>query len=242
MRAIQSTAWIALICVMGALGCAELSATRQGRPGGQEAASAQVIVATDSSWQALAANKPFVTHTGEGEETRRWAAPNYGTRDWLPVTSHIDRTGESGQFDGSAWVWYPEREFAFGEANAIANRRRVVHLRREFEVPGDASDLATAYVDVMASGAIAVQVFVNGHAVKPGGEGDAPPEGYRRTEHGALPDMRPRRYPIGPNLQDGANAIGILAITRLGSNDDGVSTPNFVRDGVIAKAVLDPGL
>ena len=239
MRAIQSAAWIALICVAGALGCAELTTTRQDLGGVQEsAAAAEVIVATDASWQALAANKPFVTHTGDGEATRRWAAPNYGTGDWLPVISNIDHTGESGQFDGSAWVWYPEREFVFGESNAIANSRRVVHLRREFEVAGDADGLADAYVDVMASGAIAVQVFVNGHAVKPGGAGDAAPEGYRRTEHGALPDMRPRGYPIGANLQDGANAIGILATARLGSNDDGLSTPNCVRDGVIAKVVV----
>ena len=235
MRASGAMVLGVVACVVVAAGCARLPGTspRVGRSEDGAAAGAAVesIVPTDGSWQTLAANMPLATLLTQDSRERRWAATNYGTRDWLPAISGAGPGGEGGRFDGSRWVWYPEREFEFGGANSIPSSRGVVHLRREFDTRRDVADLKEAYVDVMVSGAIAVEVFVNGRAVNAEErEGD--------WLAGTPQDMAPRRYPLARELQDGVNVVGIQATPHMGSDAHRRATPNFVRHGVIAKIVV----
>jgi hypothetical protein len=227
VRATRRTVWGVVACVVVA-GCARLPGIPT--PGGG-VAGGERIIPTDASWRTLAANMPLITLPDQDTRERRWAAPNYGTRDWLPAIAGAGPAGESERFGGSKWVWYPEREFVFGGPNSIPPSRGVVHLRREFDTHRDIASLSDAYVDVMASGAIAVRVFVNGRAVQPEErDGD-----WRRD---SPQDMAPRRYPIAAELRDGANVVGIQATPHMGRNADGHPVPNYVRDGVIAKIVV----
>jgi hypothetical protein len=237
VRATQATLWGAVMCA-AALGCATLTPTT-GRDESvvQADADVEITIPTDETWRALAANMPFGNVAGHDDDERRWAAPNYGTRDWLPAISHAGPAAEGEQFEGSRWLWYPEREFVFGGANSIPNTRRVVHLRREFHAPHGADQLTDAYVDVMTSGSIAIEVFVNGDAVKAreqdGEVAVGALQGDERMRHAT-----PRRYFLGEHVREGANAIGIQATATVGADEDGASVPNYVRDGVIAMIVV----
>ena len=216
-------------------------------------ATVEAVIHTDEAWKALAVNKPLGNVNARSDVKQRWASPNYGTRDWLPAIAGggIDPE-EWEEFRGSKWVWYAESEFTFGGVNSIPGNRKVVHLRREFYNADAAGDLVDTYLDVITSGNISVQVYVNGSRLRLDmGKGDVGEETQKERErridqeqrrrvriNPGTPDMVLFRYGFGEHLLYGKNVIGIRATTHLENNVNGGPVKNYVRNGLIAKVTV----
>jgi hypothetical protein len=235
-----------MACLVASLGCAQLAEmTGMNEMAIPAGATVEAVIHTDEAWKALAVNKPLGNVNARSDVKQRWASPNYGTRDWLPAIAGggIDPE-EWEEFRGSKWVWYAESEFTFGGVNSIPGNRKVVHLRREFYNADAAGDLVDTYLDVMTSGNISVQVFVNGSRLRLDmGKGDVSEEtqkerARRARRNPGTPDMVLFRYGFGEYLLYGKNVIGIQATTHLENNVNGRPVKNYVRDGVIAKVTV----
>ncbi|MBT3267542.1 hypothetical protein HN371_10335 [Candidatus Poribacteria bacterium] len=239
----------AAACVVGfacLYGCARLAeVTGYNEATIPEGAAIEHVMPTDDGWKAIAVNKPMGNVNARTDVPQRWASPNYGTSDWLPAVAGPAVGSDSELFADSKWVWYPERDFAFGGVNSIPGNRRVVHFRREFYNEAAAGDLSEAYLDVMVSGAVTVRVFVNGRRLHiETDKGDVVAARARGGQlrgsvvHGAIRDMLPRRYAFAEHVVYGKNVVGIEATTHIANDVNGRPVPNYVRDGVIARVTV----
>lgn len=241
------------VCLAGLLGCARLQALKPSSSGAAEQTEMppESIVHSGEKWVSFASSEPLSPPTRADVEVR-WARQNYGTSGWKPVA--LGPANDDDRFSGSKWIWYPMEEFTFGANNSLPDNRRAVHFRRIFYNERLKSDMKNAYVDVMGSGKITYRVFVNGRLIKSEGDEELRSltpiqrqqqlrnRSMNRSQPGQseLMDRVPYRYEIRDYLTTGKNVIAIEAVARIQNNPQGGSgTPNFVRDGIIAKVVLE---
>lgn len=245
-RATWKLGFVVLVTALVASGCARVGSSA----GAQEAvdATSEMQFMTDGKWVAFASGSSL-SPAARSDVQIRWARPNYGTSSWKRAV--VSGGGEdTAGVSGAHWIWYPQEGFEFGADNSLPDNRRVVHFRREFYNKLLNADLKDPYVEVVASGKISFQVYLNGYVLDQDDEaiyGSTPFERRqtmrnRQQQQGQagyeMMDRQLKRFSLRDRLVVGKNVIAIEATAHVNNDVGGRPMQNHVRSGIAAKVEI----